>query len=225
MAHEGHVLQAQRIAVGRAAPAVLHPAGLGAQAAVAAARADQGGEKALPGIAHAQRPVDKHLHLDGRVAADMGDLLARELAREDDALHPQRRAGEHPVQAVHRHLRGRVQRQPGRDGAHQFGHPEVLHQHGVHADPAGLSGVARGLRQLVVGEQGVERQVYLHAPQVTIVYRSAQAVFVEIGGVPAGVEGAVAQIDGVRAVLHGGDRRLIRAGGGEQFHRLSVLPE
>ena len=111
MAGQRHILQGQGVLVRPAAPAVLHPAGLGTQAPVAAAPPDEGGQVALPGVAHTQGPVDKGLDLNGGVGADIFDLVPAQLPGQHRPGHAQVGAGPDPVQAVDGHLGGGVEGQ------------------------------------------------------------------------------------------------------------------
>ena len=131
MVSQGHVLEGQGVAVRPIPPAIGESAGLGAQAPVAAAPADDGGQEALSGIAHAQRTVDKHLDFNGGVSADIGDVLPGQLPAEHHTAHAQVGGGLHAVQAVNGHLGGGVDRQVRcalAQGAHQS---HILHQHRV----------------------------------------------------------------------------------------------
>lgn len=215
---QGHILQAQGIAVGVSSPAVHHPAGLGAHSPVAAPATDDGGEKALTGVAHTQGPVDEYLDLNGGAAADIGDLLPGQLPGQHHPLHSQGGAGQHPVQAVNGHLGGAVN---GEVGGHLTGHPhhpQVLDNEGIYPDLAAQGDQPGGLEQLMVTEQGVQGEIHLYPPEMTIFYRRPEAVVVEIGRPSPGVEGLAPQIDGVRPALDGGDHRLIGVGGREYFH-------
>ena len=87
------VLQRQGVFLRAAAHAVLHPAGLGAHAAVAAAPPDQGGHVALAAVAEAERAVDEDLRLDGGVGGDGADLAAVQLSGEHHPLHAELRRG------------------------------------------------------------------------------------------------------------------------------------
>ena len=104
MTGQRHILQGQQRAVRLVAPAVAQAAGLGAQAAVAAPAADDGGEKALAGVAHALRAVNKGLDLNGGVGADVGDLVGGQLPRQHRPGAAQVGALAHAVEVHHAHL-------------------------------------------------------------------------------------------------------------------------
>ena len=89
--------------------------------------------------------------------------------------------------------------------------PQVLHQHGI--DPGG-DGLARGklqCSQFVVEDERVERDVALDAAAVQVAHQRGEFVGGEVDGPGAGVQPAAeAEIDGIRAVFHGGRRRKRR---------------
>ena len=217
MACQGQILQGQGVGIRLIPPAVFQPAGLGAQAPVAGAAADDRGEEALAGVAHAQGPVGEHLDLDGGVLADVFDLIPAQLPGEDRPGHAQVGHHLHTVQIVDGHLGGGVDGQVGGYLPHHPQHPHVLHQHRVGPQGGGLGGKLRRLGQLPVGEQGIEGQIYLGSPHMAIRNRRRKFLPGEILRVAAGVKVPVSQIDGVRAVLYGRRHGLHRPGGGKQF--------
>ena len=150
-----HVLEGQGILVGPVAPAVFEAAGLGAQTAVAAAAADDGGQVALSRIAHAQGAVGKGLDLNGRVLADVADLIPAQFPGEDRPGKAQFGALLHAVQAVHGHLSGGVQGELRSHLVEHPGHAQILDNDGVHPHLVDLPGHLGGGGQLPVGEQGV----------------------------------------------------------------------
>ena len=99
-------------------------------------------------------------------------------------------------------------------------HPQnaqVLDDDGVDADAAGVGGHLGRAGEFPVGEEGVQGEVDLAPPQVAVGHHLFHLLPGEIFRVAPGVEIPVAQIDGVRPVLHGGGHRLHGPGGGEQF--------
>ena len=217
VADEAIVLQAHGIAVFKPAVAVGQAAGLGALAAVAGAAADDGRHIALAGIAHAQRTVDEDLDAHGAVAADIGDLLARQLAREHHARKAERGKLAHALERVHRELGGGMQRQLRGDLAGKGRHAEVLHDEGVDACAGRGRDMLRDLRQLAVRDEGIERQVDPHAAHMAVAHRLRQLVQCEIARTCAGIEPLRAQIDRIGTVADGGVQRIKGPGGGEQF--------
>ena len=214
--HEGRevrVLQAQRMAVRPAGKAVGQTAGLGARAAVAAAPPDDGGHLTLAAVTHAQRAVDKSFDLNGAFLADFGDLPARKLAREHRARHAEPCRFLNARERVQAHLRRGVQRHVGNDFLQRRQNAPILHQDRVHA------ALRRGARlrgkrgELAVGDERVERQIDLHAPQMAIRNRRAEFFVREVPRAAARVERAKAHIHGVCAALHGGNKRLLPARG------------
>ena len=105
------ILERKRVAVGHSAGhGVLHAAGLGAHAAVAAAAADERGHVALSRVAEAQRAVDEYLRLDARMLCDKLYLLKRQLTREHSACQPHLGRGLDACKIVYAHLGAGVQR-------------------------------------------------------------------------------------------------------------------
>ena len=131
MLDQAVVLERHRIIVHIAAETVLHAAGLGAHAAVAAAPADQGRHIALTGMAEAERAVDKNLGLDARVPADKPDLLKTQLAGEHGAGKAHLGRGLDPGETVNAHLGAGVQRDIRHSAVQTGGQAEILHQYRV----------------------------------------------------------------------------------------------
>ena len=159
------------------------------------------------------------LDLRGTRAADRLNVPRAQLPREHDALHAELRREVRAAEGEQAHLRARVQGNVRRGLARHVPKAPVLHEHGVDPHGGGLFQRVRRLRQLPVGEQRVERQIDLYPVEVTVVYGGGKVVVREIFRAAAGVERAEAHVDGVRAALYGGLKRLARAGGREKLHR------
>ena len=161
--------------------------------------------------------MGKYLDLNGGALADIFDLVPGQLPGEHRTGHAQ--VGHHlyAVQIVDGHLGGGVDRQIGGHLAHHPQYAHVLHQHRVGSQSAGLHGKVGGLRQLTVGEQGVQGQIDLGSPHMAIRNRRRKFLPGEILRVAAGIKISVSQIDGVRAVLYSRRHGLHGPGGGEQF--------
>ena len=109
---QGEVLQGQRVGGGfLPRPPEGQAAGLGAQAPVAAASPQHGGEKALAAVTHAQRPMAENLQLHGGAGAQVRDGIGGQLPGQHHPGHAQVGAGPDPVQAVDGHLGGGVEGQ------------------------------------------------------------------------------------------------------------------
>ena len=111
------------------------------------------------------------------------------------------------------HLRRGVQRHVGNDFLQRRQNAPILHQDRVHA------ALRRGARlrgkrgELAVGDERVERQIDLHAPQMAIRDRRAEFLVREVPRAAARVERAKAHIHGIRTALYGGNKRLLPARG------------
>ena len=111
------------------------------------------------------------------------------------------------------HLRRGVQRHVGNNFLQRRQNAPILHQDRVHA------ALRRGARlrgkrgELAVGDERVERQIDLRAPQMAIKDRRAEFLIGEVPRAAARVERAKAHIHGVRTALHGGNKRLLPARG------------
>ena len=209
-----HVLQREGIAVGPSVPAVAQAAGLGTQAPVAAASAQNRGEKALSRVTHAQGAVAKNFDFNGGALADEFNGVPGELPGEDHTGHAQVGHLLHSVQVVNRHLGGGVDGQVGGGLAQHAQYAQILHQHRVHPQGAGLGGALGGALHLPVGDQCVQGQVEPAPPQVAVGDRLGELLLAEIFRVAAGVEVAVTQVNRVGAVLHSGPQGLHGTGGG-----------
>lgn len=141
-------------------------------------------------------------------------LVPGQLPGQDHPAGPQVGAPLHPVQGVDGQLGGGMDGQVGDRLAQHAHHAQVLDDHRVHADGAGVGGNFGGPGQLPVGEQGVQGQVDLAPPQVAIRNRRRSLLSREVFRVAAGVEISISKIDRVRSVLNGGGDRLHGAGRG-----------
>ena len=97
--------------------------------------------------------------------------------------------------------------------AAQLHQAQILHDERVHLAQRRRADQLRRLGHFPVGQERVERQVHLHAPDMTIFHRLAQLVGGEIFGALAGIKAACAQIYCVGSVLHCGAQRNHGAGG------------
>ena len=175
-------------------------------------------------MTEAQRPVDEDLQLNGGVGGDEFDLIAIQLPGQYHARHAQLGRGVDAGQIVDGHLGAGVQRQIRADSPQHAGRAQVLHQHGVRAAVAEEAARLRDGVQLPVADQRVQRDVDLAAALPAVFYGIEIFPAAEVFRAPAGVEGILQpQIDGVRAVLHGGHHRLRAPRGGKQFQHGLLL--
>jgi len=161
--------------------------------------------------------VGEDLDFDGGALTDVGDLVPGQLPGEHRPLKPQISGLLDAVQIVQRHLGGGVEGQIGGYLPQHPQHAQILYQHRVRPDGRGVCGVFGGFGQLPVGEQGVQRQIDLGAPQMAIRNRRRKFLPGEILCIAAGVKIPISQIDGVRAVLHGRGHRLHGTGRRKQL--------
>ena len=194
-------------------------AGLGAEAAVAAALAEHRAHIALAGHRHAQRAMHEGLHLEGGRADDLPDLLLRALAGQHDAgkAHLLEHFG--PLDVVHHHLGGAVQPKRRRAPAQQRRRARVLHDDRVDPRRAGGFGVGEKLRDLILAHDDIERQVDPDAPDVAAADGIRQMLQGKIFGAAAGVECPGAEIDRVRPAEDGRFKRRRVPGGREHLRQ------
>ena len=211
IAHQAVVLEAQGIAILLPVIAIVQAAGLGALAPVSAAPSDHGGEIALPGIAHAQRPVDKYLHLNGAVLADIGDLVMAQLPGQYHPGDAHFRRTKYAVEIMHRHLGAGMNGHIRRQRPHQLTYPQILHQNRVYSSPGRLKDFPGNILQFPIQHQGIEGQVDLHPPYVAIAHPLVQLLQSEVFGVHTGIKAPAAQIYGIRSVLYRRHQRIAGA--------------
>ena len=161
--------------------------------------------------------MDEDLGLDPGLAGDLGDFVQTALAREHNPLESQRLGLQRAVQRVNGHLGRGVQRQVGRTGADQPGHAQILHDQRVRARFVEKTHIVHRPIQLAVERDDIEGDVGLDAPDAAVADGLGHLLPREVLRAPAGVEGAEAHIDGVRARLHGRAHALERAGRSQQF--------
>ena len=99
--------------------------------------------------------MGKGLDLNGRVLADVADLIPAQFPGEDRPGKAQLGALLHAVQTVYGHLSGGVQGELRRPLVEHPGHAQVLDDDGVHPHLVDLPGHLGGGGQFPVGEQGV----------------------------------------------------------------------
>ena len=110
----------------------------------------------------------EYLDLDGGALADEFDLIPGQLPGQHHPAGPQVGAPLYPVQRVDGHLGGGVDGQVGDRLAQHAHHAQVLDDDRIHADGAGVGRHFGGSGQLPVGEQGVQGQMDLAAPEMAI---------------------------------------------------------
>ena len=154
-------------------------------------------------------------NFNGAHAADVRDFLARKFTREHDPRAAQRRRGLYALKRVDTHLRRGVDGRFGRDLFAELHHAQILHDERVHAERGrGADDFCRA-RHFTVGDQRIEREVYLHAAHMAVDDGLLQLVGREIVRVHTRVEAVISKIYGVCAVLYGGAQRLHGTGGGQ----------
>ena len=209
MARKRKVLERERVAA-----VIRQAAGLRAQPAVARTLADHRGQIALPGIAHAQRAMDKHLGLHTRLTGDQAHLVARTLTAEHHAGKTDVARLARAVQRVDGHLRGRVQRKIRRMCMDQPRKPQVLDDQRVRARFIQKFRVPQRRVQLAVAREDVERNVGLDPARPAVGNRVRHLVRRKALRIAARVERAEAHVYRARARLHSGTHPLRRTGGG-----------
>ena len=229
-AHGGHVrdlggkaavFETQGIALARRlVDAVGQAAGLGAAAPVAGAAAQHGAHGALAGIAHAKGAVGEDLHLRRAGAYDGLRVLPGALPGQH---HPLAAVGGHLAAAAggkEAHLGAGVEGQVRQHLAQQVKKAPVLHQHGIHAQAAGLPGRLGGTGQLPVTYEGVEGQKHPYAPLVAVCQGLGKLLVGKILGAAAGVEFPPPKVHGAGARLDGGAQGFRGPGGGQKLGHL-----
>ena len=164
-------------------------------------------------MAEAERAVHEDLGLDGGVFCDVPDLLQAELAGQHGAGAAHLGGRLDARQIVDAHLRARVDRDVGQGAADHGRKAQILNENGVRPLVGHESRrIQRGLH-LPVADQGVQRDIDLAAADAAVARGLAELLFGKVFRTAAGVEAAQAQIDRVRAVLHGGDDGFRGTGG------------
>ena len=94
---------------------------------------------------------------------------------------------------------------------------QVLDDDPVRPEIGGKPGGSERVLYLAVVDEGIERDIDLAATDPAVAHGLLKLFGVEVFRAAASVEALEAQIYRVRSVLHGGDDRLRRSGGGKQF--------
>ena len=165
----------------------------------------------------------EYFRFDGRNGRDFGTLLPAELTGKHRPFKSHFRRGDSASRRVKRHLGGSVQHQFRRGGMDIARKTRVLHDHGVNAERARLSGQLPRGGPFVVAHEDIGGEMHLNARSVAVLHRLAQLRKAgKILRVAAGIESARAEVNRVRAGTHGSDKLLTRTGGSENFY--FVLP-
>ena len=191
---------------------VGQPAGLAAGTAVAAAPGHRAREETPPAVADADGPVDETFDLGLCRGTDGTDLIERKVALEDHPRKARLAQEASPFGRAVRDLRRGVQFD--RKVHPPQGH--VLHDQRVDARGDQLAGLTLGIGQFVVPQQRVERGMDPHAVAVGILHRTGDL----LRGVPGRLtrpEARPADVDGIGAVVHGRNDRVVILGRGQQL--------
>ena len=130
-----------------------------------------------------------------------------------EGMQQRLRRGVDAGEIVDAHLCAGMQGKIGTDGANDTGGAEVLHQRGVRAGFRNKNGKLRQIGQFPICAERIHRHEDLAAALVTILHCVEVFLVREVFCASARVEGAKTEINGVRAVLHGGDHGLRAPGG------------
>ena len=211
------VLQAQRVPVFPAAVTVALAAGLGAPSPIAAAAANGGGQIALAGIAHAQCAVTEDLDLNGRMLADIANLLPAQFPAEHHPAQTPGRAQQHAGQGVNGHLGGAVQRNGRGDPAAKLHHAQILDDKGIHAAFGCGFDQFDALRDFLIRHQRIERQMHRHTPDMAVFDCLSQGLNGKILCALTGIKCAAAQVNSVGAILYRRPQGIHAPRGSQQF--------
>ena len=172
-------------------------------------------------MADAERAVNEVFDLDGGGANQALEILLRGLARDDHARKAERLQQPSRLRVVRGHLGGGVQLKLG-IGAVQGGRAaKIRHDQGVDPCLCRLLGGGKECGQLAVGEERIEREIGLYAVGVRTQNGGVQSISAKVFCVHTGIELRRAEVNGVRASLDGGVKRLGRACGAEQLGQSS----
>ena len=213
--------QVAGLVVGRRHGVVLPAAGVGAGTLVGVAVIEIAREQAASGVGDAQGTVHEGLDLEiGALGTDLGDLLERQLARENDSADPLLlpEAGRRPVDHVGLHREVNLLLGPALANHHdqpRVGHDQRIRpglDHRLHIAQIGL--------QLAVMRRNIRGHVELLAPLMRIGDALVQVIELEIVVAHAQRVARLAGIDRIRAIGEGVTHVLEGARGGQQFRGL-----
>ena len=148
--------------------------------------------------------MDEHLNFNGGIGTDVLNFLPAQLPAEDHPLQSHGGAKLHPGQGMDGHLGGTVDGDMGRDLAAQLYHAQILDDKRVNIILGSMTDQLRRLLHLPVGDQGVQGQMDLHAPDMAVFHRVHQGLGGKVFRALTGVQIAHAQIHGIGAVLDRG---------------------
>ena len=196
-------------------------AGLGALAAVAAAPADKRREQTLPRVRHAKRAVHEYLQLQLAFGKKALHIRLGAFARDDHARKAELLQLGGGKRIVARTLGAGVQLEIRECRVNGGGGTEIGDDERINAAKIGLLCHLNGAGKLAVGDQRVQREIGLGAKGVAKLHGLAHCVGGEVGGAQSRVEISSAEINGIRARIQRGGKRLGRARGSQELGELS----
>ncbi len=191
----GQILRAQqildvvRVDVATVADQIVgEPAGLGALPAVGAPPSERLAGQTLSRVGDAQGAVDERFERQRRWLVNLPHLADRQLAGHHHAIDSERSRELNPFGAGQGHLGRRVNRQSRGDGADESHDSQILHQHRVDAGRGNRADYAVPGRQFAGKDQGVERDIPLHATMMQESHHRRQFRHREVGRARSGIE-------------------------------------
>ena len=162
-------------------------------------------------------PVDEGLRRDAHGGYDPFHLVEGQLPRQHEAVKARVLQEPRPVGVVHRGLGGGRPVDAGVFPAEQLQGRHVLQYDPVR--PGGGDAVGLGLQggQLPVQDHGVHGDVELHTPLPAVPGGGEKLLLAEVRGAAPGVEALPAEIHGVRAAPHRGEKLLLPAHRGQDL--------
>ena len=208
----GQILHGHEVGVAAAALAVADveasPADVGAGAAVSGGATEGGGEAAEAAVGVAEGAVDEDLGLDAGQVGDACDFGDGEFACEDDARESETPCGLGAMGVMDGELGAGVELEVGEVFADELEDAPVLDDEGVDVEFAEFLEEFEEARLFVLAEEGVDGDVDFSRASGVVVCQSEEGTEF-LGGEVAGVgscgEVLESEVDGVGAVLEGGD--------------------
>ena len=201
---------------------ILPAAGLGALTPVAAAACHIAGQQAPAGDAHAHGTVNEsfQFQVSRAVIADEGDLGQGQFTGQHHALGAQFVADLGGLVVGDARLGGDMALHLGSVFFGQRQHTQVGNDKGIDAGLGGILDILGQLVQLLVGGQGVQRQIDLFAAGVGEDAALVQLAHRQVDRGGPHAEFRQSAVDSVRAVHDGVFQSFQAAGGGQQFRLL-----
>ena len=159
--------------------------------------------------------MGENFNFNGRIGADVADLVPAQLTAQDNAGHAPGGAELDAVQIVDGQLGGAVEGDMGCDFPALLNDAQILHDESIHTGGGGIADQFAQFAHFPVGDQGVQGQMNFDATDVAVFYCLSQGLRGKVFCALSCVKGTDAQVNGVCTILYRRFQRIHRTSRGQ----------